>query len=712
MEEDLNEDPPSNTLTTENKYLSKNSNPLKTVPEKIEPPKLPNFREKHIVHLINGFCLFFKEINNKEYWISEEKNGTSYFVQWIEMKDSKPKYFQRKISNRNGLDVKIDKRDKILIQTLNNREKIEKKEILEFLDEIGSYLCENRIHLTQLDEDIINVAMESTEKIDEEVFSKEKFEELIEILRRPDILCFIDQALYERKPESGFIIGEIESKHVLNFNCVGARLGVATINTLKGASSIGKTNTANIVTGLHRTKKVGSLSDTALKYAKDMDNIDVLYIHETCEDEFKTKETRLMSDDDEGFIAETTIKNPETNEFEVQRTIIPVKTLVTTTTAMELDPEFATRNFIIPVDDSEEQTKRIIEENFKTTEKKLQERNNKTKFNHKYDQLKEAFTLLKEYDVLIPFESDLFEIFPTSNPQTRRDSKKLIKLIACSALLFQYQRCSSESDGENFLVASWVDLVHALVLGAPILEATLTGFDKRLLDTLPVINKLIDDDGHVTTNSLAKEIKRSTKYAWQILKFFEDNGFIYHDNDTKTKYGIKGKAKVYIKSEAEKYENLLLLIGNINWPNIKNKEQDFIKKQIPNSSHQVSDVIYLPKYDQKKSNKVVYNPYHVQSKEFGIYSNTRNTVAKTENTSPEILIEKSRIGNNDKQIKQVANAEIDYKNLTVLESAILSELVNFIKHTYKSIIDVLKPNYPETEIYQTLITMEDRGWLE
>jgi multimeric flavodoxin WrbA len=683
---------------------------LEILPEKLGTPEIPYFRQKPVMLMVDGFSLFFKEIDKLEYWISEQHTTGSFLVQWIEIKDSKPQPFHRKLSNRKGLEIENNKRDTSLAKHLFKKVEIEKNEILDYLEEVGVYVSENRLLLPPLTGTVGEE--DDLKRSEPEEISEEQMSAMVKLLERPDLLSFIDQALYERKPESGFIIGEIESKHVLNFNCVGARLGVATINTLKGASSIGKTNTANIVTGLHRTKKVGSLSDTALKYAKDMDNIDVLYIQETCEDEFKTKETRLMSDDDEGFIAETTIKNPETNEFEVQRTVIPVKTLVTTTTAMELDPEFATRNFIIPVDDSEEQTKRIIEENFKTTEKKLQERNNKTKFNHKYDQLKEAFTILKEYDVLIPFESDLFEIFPTSNPQTRRDSKKLIKLISCSALLFQYQRCRSESEDENFLVASWVDLVHALVLGAPILEATLTGFDKRLLDTLPVINKLIDDDGHVTTNSLAKKIKRSTKYAWQILKFFEDNGFIYHDNDTKTKYGIKGKAKVYIKSEAEKYENLLLLIGNINWPNIKNKEEYFIKKQIPNSPHQVSDVIYLPKYDQKKSNKVVYNQYHVQSKEFGIYSNTINTVTKTEDTNPEILIEKSRIENKDKHIKQATNAEIDYKNLTVLESAILSELVNFIKHTYKSIIDVLKPSYPENDIYQTLITMEDKGWIE
>lgn len=452
-----------------------------------------------------------------------------------------------------------------------------------------------------------------------EEISEEKKEELVEILKRPDLLSFIDEALYERSPDDGFIIGEVESKHTLNFNCVGARLGLSTINTLKGASSIGKTNTANVVTGLHRTKKVGSLSDTALKYADDLHHIDILYIQETLEEEFKNKETRLMSSDDGGFIAETTIKNPKTGEFEVQQTTIPVKTLVTTTTAIELDPEFASRNFIIPVDDSEEQTKRILEENFKSTEKKLQEIKGEIDFNTKYMDLKDSYSLLKSYTVLIPYEADLFEIFPTSNPRARRDSKKLMQLIKESALLFQFQRCRAKLHDQPVLVSSWADLAHAIILGGPILEATLTGFDKRLIEALSVIYELIDGEGYVTTKSLHKKLKKSSKYAWQILNFFEDNGYIYHDSETKRSFGIKGKAKVYVKTGARECKNLLLSIGNIDWLDIRNKEEKFIKEQIPNSSHQVGEHIQLPHYDPTAPNKVVYVQTPIHSEEFGIF---------------------------------------------------------------------------------------------
>ncbi len=149
--------------------------------------------------------------------------------------------------------------------------------------------------------------------------------------------------------------------------------------------------------------------------------------------------------------------------------------------------------------------------------------------------------------------------------------------------------------------------------------------------------------------------------------------------------GSRGKSKVYIKTGAKEYKSLLLAVGNIDWIKIKNKEEEFIKEQIPNSSHQVGDIIYLPIFDPTLPNKVRYNPTPIHSKEFRIYSKTDNTSDKGPEKSHEILMDINRNGNSDKLVKQAENVEIDYKNLTVIESAILSELVSLMKHTYNSI---------------------------
>lgn len=82
-----------------------------------------------------------------------------------------------------------------------------------------------------------------------------------------------------------------------------------------------------------------------------------------------------------------------------------------------------------------------------------------------------------------------------------------MQLIKESALLFQYQRCTAELHEKQVLVASWVDLAHAILLSGPIMEATITGFDRRLLESLPIIYEIIDETGYVTTRSLQKELK-------------------------------------------------------------------------------------------------------------------------------------------------------------------------------------------------------------
>ncbi len=703
--------PLDNSCLLEDKNLTDTILPMASLPKKIDSKKL-FFKDKSVILILDGYTLFFKEHEGVEYWIIEERKYGSYLVQWIEIDGPQTTKFHRKLSNRNGLDVENKKRDQALVGYLHSRSGIEEEEISLYLEEVGVFIGENRVKLSlSLEDQENNQSFRLEDDVPPEEMPEEKRNELIKILERQDLLSFIDQALYERAPDDGFIIGEVESKHILNFNCVGARLGLSTINTLKGGSSIGKTNTANVVTGLHRTKKVGSLSDTALKYADDLDQIDILYIQETLEEEFKNKETRLMSADDGGFIAETTVKNPKTGVFEVQQTTIPVKTLVTTTTAIELDPEFATRNFIIPVDDSEEQTKRILEENFKSTEKKLQQIRGEIDFNQKYELLKDSYNLLESYIVLIPFEMELLEIFPTSNPRARRDSKKLMQLIKESALLFQYQRCRTELNGKPILVASWVDLAHAILLGGPILEATLTGFDKRLLEALPIIYDIIEDNGFVTTRSLQKKLRKSSKYAWQILNFFEDNGYIYHDPATKQEYGIKGKAKVYIKTDAREYRSLLLAIGNIRWPDIKKKEEEFIEEQIPNSSHQVGGHVYLPDYDPTVPNKVMYHSTSIHSEEFRIYRNKGNKAFKRAENGSEILKGESRNNKTDRPIKQADDADIDYKNLNLIEKAVLTALASLRKYTSSSLLEEMKDSFSEEEIRLTLGDMERRGWL-
>lgn len=195
---------------------------------------------------------------------------------------------------------------------------------------------------------------------------------------------------------------------------------------------------------------------------------------------------------------------------------------------MDLDQEFATRNFIFPVDESQHQTDLIQRENFTETERIINKITGKVEYDYKYQQLKKALTLLELYTVLIPYENALIRIFPTTEVRTRRDSKKLITLIKESALLFQYQRPKGTLNGQPVLIATWQDLQHALEYGGKILEATLTGMDTRLITALPIVMQMAKSkdeggEGYITVKKLQAKMGDSESYCRDIIRFFNNH---------------------------------------------------------------------------------------------------------------------------------------------------------------------------------------------
>ena len=108
---------------------------------------------------------------------------------------------------------------------------------------------------------------------------------------------------------------------------------------------------------------------------------------------------------------------------------------------------------------------------------------------------------------------------------------------------------------------------------------------------------------------------------------------------------------------------------------------------------------------------MVYKQTPIHSEEFGIYQNKAIEDVKTSYSNSEILKNESRNIESDKLVKQSENVEIDYRNLTAIEKAILTELASFHKHTIGSLIDELKSRFQTVEIRKTINDMEGSGWL-
>ena len=397
------------------------------------------------------------------------------------------------------------------------------------------------------------------------------------ILKRPNLINFIEESLAEKSVAKA-VKGEKHSKFTALLLCNAIPLGLKFMIVFKGSSSIGKTNLANLITGLFKTKKIGELSPTAIKYSGDF-YYDILYYQETSEKESGRNSFKFISSDDGGFSAETTVKNRETGEFEIQKTEVPAKGFVTTTTAIEPDKEFLTRSFVIPLDESENQTKNVMKHNFSETERKLSELEGKTKFGVKYSRLKDALGELKQYDVAIPFESELKYVFPANNMplRIRRDSKKLMTLIKASALLFQYQRPKIVINDHVFLVATWHDFFYALRIALPILNATITGFDARIQKAIDLLPKIILKHGGITSNNLANAMGNiSQNYAGRILKSLNDSGIVYENSELKKELKVRGKTKVYSLNNKKNGESCINSWQDLDWLKIINKQNTFL----------------------------------------------------------------------------------------------------------------------------------------
>jgi len=102
---------------------------------------------------------------------------------------------------------------------------------------------------------------------------------------------------------------------------------------------------------------------------------------------------------------------------------------------------------------------------------------------------------------------------------------------------------------------------------------------------------------------------------------------------------------------------------------------------------------------------VVYHQTSIHSEKFRIYKNEDRKENKKSENSGEILKGENRI------IKQAVNAEIDYRNLSVIEKSILTELAGYSKHTLDSLIDQLKNSFRKADIMETVHDMEVKGWL-
>ena len=186
----------------------------------------------------------------------------------------------------------------------------------------------------------------------------------------------------------------------------------------------------------------------------------------------------------------TPIKNPVTGEMRTEHIEKegPVS-YVDGSTNTRTNPENANRCFEIFLDESQEQTRRVQEQQRKAhTLQGLEVESRKIEIKRRHQN---AQRLLKPVKVVIPYIEEME--FPSDWIRTRRDHDRFLSLIVCIAFLHQYQRERKEIHGKTYIEANLKDYAMAFKLAGTVLANTFQELDKPLHDFYLKLSVMVEE---------------------------------------------------------------------------------------------------------------------------------------------------------------------------------------------------------------------------
>jgi len=202
---------------------------------------------------------------------------------------------------------------------------------------------------------------------------------------------------------------------------------------------------------------------------------------------------------------------------------------ITTTTKQERLPEMGTRVFLLSMDESREQSQRILE--WKARKKQFLIEDPKDMI----EELKNYLKKLKSYDVWIPF-ADLIQI-SAENLNVRRDIDKIFALLEAYTLFNQFDRQVVEINGKKYLVPKLDDLWDVLDIAIPVLNPTLMNMPRKILTfyeklreldkkgSFDVNEEVRDSKGNIIDSKIRKEITH--KKIAELLKINQNTVRLY-----------------------------------------------------------------------------------------------------------------------------------------------------------------------------------------
>jgi len=342
-----------------------------------------------------------------------------------------------------------------------------------------------------------------------------------DIIENENVLDLFEEAW------SRMVAGEVQNAKLLYLAATSRLFRKAMNAAIKGPSSAGKSEIRKRVLAFFPSEAVISfttLSERALLYFEDDFTHKVLSMGEAAgADEQQLQDYLLRELMSEGVLRYPVVMKV-TGHGMVTRVIVkngPVAFMVTTT-KNKLHAENETRMLSLEVDDSADQTERVL--------KKIAQIEGRNVKPDGAAYLKwqdfQRWLALGNCDVTIPYADALAKLISPRAVRLRRDFSQILCAIKSHALLHREHR----SVDDNGAIVADLDDYEAIraLMSELIAETSEVKVKKEVVETVEAVRKVVSlaPKGGVTAKAVAKRLKLDTSSAYRRLRAAMDLGLV------------------------------------------------------------------------------------------------------------------------------------------------------------------------------------------
>lgn len=398
-----------------------------------------------------------------------------------------------------------------------------------------------------------------TEQYSTKELTPQAQEKAVEFLSKPRLLQSIDKLL----AQTG-IVGEDENRKLLFVLASSYKMPYLLHGLIQGSSGEGKSHIINSIAQCIPQEDVMNMTritSKSLHHYRDKELINKLIIiqdFDGLDDEARFAFREMQS---AGFLTSSTVVKDLTGNTrgKIKRVQAHFASLTATTKA-EVYYDNMSRSVVLGVDESQEQTLRIIQ----AQNKKIAGVHNSENEQRAKEILRNCVRVLKSYEVVNPFADKL--MLPLEAKMLRRLNSQFQNFVSQITILHQYQR---KTDGKGRLIATKEDIQNAVEIFFSSIIIKMDELDKSTRQFFELLKGYVKSKANGSTYKFnAREVRQELNISKtsafkhiQLLKELEyiqavegseNKGFkyviSYWDNMEKLKARVKADLENQLKN--------------------------------------------------------------------------------------------------------------------------------------------------------------------